>query len=116
MMIEIRFTLKSYRQPSPTGGEHDAPAWFRFIVTDESKPYSGTIEVRARDRKGADSWRPASGNMGVSPERLLALALFKSQITPIMRVTPVAAGDRLWPDGVSWDAGDLVIDLGVVSK
>lgn len=116
MMIEIRFTLKSYRQPSPTGGEHDAPAWFRLIVTDHLVHYSGSIEVLSKDRKGADSWRPASGNLGISTERLLALALFKSQITPIMRVTPVAAGDRLWPEGIHWDAGDLVIDLGVVSK
>lgn len=83
------------------------PGSFRLVV-EPGTLKNLSIEVEAKDRRGASSWRPAKMNDDMHIE-VLALALMKSQMTPLQRVE---SPQMLHPDGVLYMSGECEIRLG----
>lgn len=69
------------------------------------------VEVANKDRLNQSSWRPAGNVSSDQVSRLLALAVLKSQMTPLQRIQNPRA---MHPDGIVWNEGECEIALGTV--
>lgn len=78
---------------------------YRVIVVDG---VARSIEYVTTDEDGGPSWQRDTRDPQ-TVARVLALALQKSQMTPLQRIEHP---NLLHPEGVEWSGGDVTIRLG----